>query len=86
MSTIATQHDDARQQTSSDPTAIRPFQISFPEAQLTELRTRVLATRWPERETVADDSQGVPRGGPFAAWEQPQLFAEEMRAAFGSLR
>jgi pimeloyl-ACP methyl ester carboxylesterase len=43
-----------------DRTAIRPFQIDFPEAELTELRRRIKATRWPERETVADDSQGVP--------------------------
>ena len=40
--------------------AIRPFQVSFPETELTELRRRVAATRWPERETVADDSQGAP--------------------------
>jgi hypothetical protein len=32
----------------------------FPEAELTELRRRINATRWPERETVSDDSQGVP--------------------------
>jgi len=42
-----------------DP-AIRPFQVSFGETELTELRRRVAATRWPERETVTDDSQGVP--------------------------
>jgi pimeloyl-ACP methyl ester carboxylesterase len=47
-------------QTGSDDTAIRPFQIGFPEAELTELYGRVNATRWPERETVSDDSQGVP--------------------------
>jgi pimeloyl-ACP methyl ester carboxylesterase len=35
------------------------LQADFPEADLTELRRRVNATRWPERETVADDSQGV---------------------------
>ena len=40
--------------------AIRPFRVGFPEAEITELRRRVAATRWPERETVADDSQGVP--------------------------
>ena len=40
--------------------AIRPFKVGFPEAELAELRRRVSATRWPERETVADDSQGVP--------------------------
>ncbi len=39
---------------------IHPFKISFPEAELTELRRRVEATRWPERETVTDDSQGMP--------------------------
>jgi pimeloyl-ACP methyl ester carboxylesterase len=50
---------DGAQQASSDKTAIRPFQIGFPEAELTELRRRVNATRWPERETVTDDSQGV---------------------------
>ncbi|HEY4229493.1 MAG TPA: epoxide hydrolase N-terminal domain-containing protein, partial [Thermoanaerobaculia bacterium] len=39
--------------------SIRPFQIDIPEAELTELRRRVLATRWPEKETVTDSSQGV---------------------------
>jgi pimeloyl-ACP methyl ester carboxylesterase len=48
------------QQASSGGTAIHRFQIGFPEAELTELRRRVDATRWPERETVTDDSQGVP--------------------------
>src|ERR1700746_1347555 len=38
---------------------IRPFQVGFPEAELTDLRRRVHATRWPERETGPDDSQGV---------------------------
>jgi pimeloyl-ACP methyl ester carboxylesterase len=41
-------------------TSIRPFRVGFSEAELTDLRRRVTATRWPERETVADDSQGVP--------------------------
>jgi pimeloyl-ACP methyl ester carboxylesterase len=39
--------------------AVRPFRVDFPEAKLTELRRRVSATNWPERETVADESQGV---------------------------
>jgi pimeloyl-ACP methyl ester carboxylesterase len=43
-----------------DNTAIRPFQVGFSEAELADLRKRISATRWPERETVADDSQGVP--------------------------
>ena len=39
--------------------AIRPFQVNVPEAELTELRRRINATRWPERETVEDATQGV---------------------------
>src|SRR3981189_2424101 len=42
-----------------DKNAIRPFQVNFPEAELTELRRRINATKWPERETVTDASQGV---------------------------
>ena len=42
------------------PDAIRPFRIHFPETDLLDLRRRLVATRWPEKETVADDSQGVP--------------------------
>ena len=38
----------------AEDTTIRPFQIAFPETELTELRRRVAATRWPERETVTD--------------------------------
>jgi pimeloyl-ACP methyl ester carboxylesterase len=41
------------------PTAIRPFRINVPEEELTDLRRRINATKWPERETVADASQGV---------------------------
>ncbi len=39
--------------------AIRPFHIAFPEARLVDLRRRVQATQWPDRETVNDASQGV---------------------------
>jgi pimeloyl-ACP methyl ester carboxylesterase len=39
--------------------AIRPFRVNVPEAELTDLRTRINATKWPERETVMDASQGV---------------------------
>ncbi|MEU4091682.1 epoxide hydrolase family protein [Streptomyces sp. NPDC026673] len=38
---------------------IRPFRVDIPEADLAELRRRVKATRWPDRETVPDQSQGV---------------------------
>ena len=47
-------------QPATDKNAIRPFQVNFPEAELTDLRRRINATRWPEKETVADHSQGVP--------------------------
>ena len=40
--------------------AVRPFRIEVPEEALTDLRRRVAATVWPEQETVADTSQGVP--------------------------
>ena len=111
--------------------AIRPFTINVPEEELVDLRRRILATRWPERETVKDASQGVQlattqklahywsteydwrkceaqlkalpnfitkidgvdihfnaldKGGHFAAWEVPGLFATEIRAAFRRLR
>jgi len=39
--------------------AIRPFRKTFPEADVVELRRRIDATIWPDRETVADASQGV---------------------------
>src|ERR687889_17418 len=41
-------------------TAIRPFRIDVPEEALLELRRRIADTQWPEKETVADESQGVP--------------------------
>jgi pimeloyl-ACP methyl ester carboxylesterase len=46
---IATEKDDA---------AIRPFRVKVPEADLADLRRRLAATRWPDKETVADISQG----------------------------
>jgi pimeloyl-ACP methyl ester carboxylesterase len=44
----------------ADDNSIRPFRVEFPEEEVAELRRRIAATRWPERETVSDDSQGVP--------------------------
>ena len=41
-------------------TAVREFHVGFAESELADLRRRIEATRWPERETVDDDSQGVP--------------------------
>jgi pimeloyl-ACP methyl ester carboxylesterase len=43
----------------ADKNAIRPFQVNVPEAELTELRRRINATKWPDRETVTDATQGV---------------------------
>jgi pimeloyl-ACP methyl ester carboxylesterase len=40
--------------------AIRPFKINIPEARLTDLRKRILATQWPDQEIVTDATQGVP--------------------------
>jgi hypothetical protein len=44
---------------SADPTGIHPFRVAVPSEQLTALRRRVAATRWPSMELVADRSQGV---------------------------
>jgi hypothetical protein len=43
----------------STETPIRPFRIDVPEEDLVDLRRRIAATQWPEKETVADESQGV---------------------------
>jgi pimeloyl-ACP methyl ester carboxylesterase len=49
----------ATQRGSEHPEAIRPFHVNVSDADLTELRRRITATKWPERETVTDASQGV---------------------------
>src|SRR6266704_174971 len=43
----------------ADKDAIRPFRVNFSDTELAELRRRINATKWPERETVSDASQGV---------------------------
>jgi pimeloyl-ACP methyl ester carboxylesterase len=48
--------------TGKTATELRPFHVDIPEEGLVDLRRRVAATQWPERETVADQSQGVPLG------------------------
>src|SRR6202049_2684906 len=51
------------QRSSEQADAIRPFQkVNFPDSELAELRRRINATVWPERETVTDASQGVQLG------------------------
>ncbi len=44
---------------SNEDKSIHPFRVDIPEEQLLDLRRRVLATRWPDRETVPDQSQGI---------------------------
>jgi pimeloyl-ACP methyl ester carboxylesterase len=56
--TSATQQTRGRA-VEKDRNAIRPFRVNVPDAELSELRRRISATRWPERETVADQTQGV---------------------------
>ena len=60
----AAQEGNAMTQTSAtqaaDKTTVRRFQVNVPDAELTELRRRINSTRWPERETVTDESQGLP--------------------------
>jgi hypothetical protein len=83
-------------------TEIRPFSVDVPEDELVELRRRLAATRWPEREAVADESQGVQLAtntgvssgrlywenklGFFDVKQEPELFRTEVRAAFRSVR
>lgn len=45
---------------STNSTSIRPFRFQASEADLTDLRRRINATRWPDKEIVSDQSQGVP--------------------------
>ncbi len=46
-------------ETTSTQFTISPFRVDMPEEALADLRRRIAATRWPDKETVADQSQGV---------------------------
>jgi pimeloyl-ACP methyl ester carboxylesterase len=46
-------------ETAASDASVRPFRVDIPEAALVDLRRRIAATRWPERETVPDQSQGT---------------------------
>jgi pimeloyl-ACP methyl ester carboxylesterase len=59
MSTTATT-PEGRGSTSVGSEDIRPFRVEVPQGEIDELRRRLEATNWPEKETVADPSQGVP--------------------------
>src|SRR5262245_20950550 len=43
----------------SSAEAIRPFKVHFPQSDLDDLHRRILATKWPDHETVTDETQGV---------------------------
>src|ERR687893_1051118 len=61
MSILQRSHpEDAGSVTGEVSTDVRPFRVEIPEAELTELRRRIEAMRWPSEELVADRSQGVP--------------------------
>ena len=57
---------------------IRPFHVNIPEETLVDLRRRIAATRWPERETVADATQGVQLA---TMQELVQLLGDRLRLA-----
>ncbi|HSC06699.1 MAG TPA: alpha/beta fold hydrolase [Steroidobacteraceae bacterium] len=58
--TLPAAHANAQTATPTDDNATRPFRVSIPQAALDDLFRRVRATQWPEKETVSDQSQGVP--------------------------
>jgi len=56
---VAAEHVTDSRQRKPDTTEIRPFHVNVPDAVLVDLRRRIAATRWPDRETVDDRSQGA---------------------------
>ena len=62
------------------PSAIRPFRVNVPDEALVDLRRRLAATRWPEQETVLDESQGAPLA---TIQELVALLADRLRLAQG---
>jgi pimeloyl-ACP methyl ester carboxylesterase len=59
--TVAAQSSQPQAASTADAAtaAIRPFQVNVPEKELVDLRQRIAATRWPDREPVTDRSQGA---------------------------
>jgi pimeloyl-ACP methyl ester carboxylesterase len=57
---IAIAHTSAQTNAESRTDAVRPFRVHFQDEALADMKRRIAATRWPEREIVADHSQGVP--------------------------
>ena len=52
-------HEGPTTASAATPESIRPFHVQVPEADLVDLRRRISDTRWPDKETVDDRSQGV---------------------------
>jgi pimeloyl-ACP methyl ester carboxylesterase len=50
---------DVARETDTTGPEIRPFRVNVPDAEIADLNRRIKATRWPDKETVADDTQGV---------------------------
>src|SRR3984885_6075149 len=59
LAATQTESPPQKEKTMADNTAIRPFHFEAPQADLVDLRNRIKATKWPEREQVTDASQGV---------------------------
>jgi hypothetical protein len=68
--------------------AVTPFEVHVPEAALDDLKRRLAETRWPNKRTYPKLFywNEVPKGGHFAAFEQPELFVAELRKSFAQLR
>ncbi|HKF44425.1 MAG TPA: alpha/beta fold hydrolase [Thermoanaerobaculia bacterium] len=60
MSSTSSEQAPAQTRPEGGADAIRPFRVNFPDEALADLKRRVAATRWPDKETVGDTSQGVP--------------------------
>src|SRR6266542_2226108 len=58
--TPAEERTQAKTDRGAGAEAVRPFRVHFPDAALADLKRRITATQWPEKESVSDSSQGVP--------------------------
>ena len=59
QSTFVNAQGTSQAENNMEDVNIRPFHIKIPDADITDLRKRIMATRWPDKETVNDHSQGV---------------------------
>jgi hypothetical protein len=59
VTSLSSGQSTLRNSTTSESEAIRPYKVNIPEEDLMDLQRRIRATRWPDKETVTDQSQGV---------------------------